>query len=115
MRWPPERGTQEMPMTKESLEPFQVVCPCCQAKLRVDPKLRAVLSHEPPPQERTVKDLTQALRGLEAEAAQRQAKFEESLRAEKGKKDLLDKKFQEALKKTKDEPITKPTRDIDLD
>jgi len=102
-------------MGQEHLEPFEVVCPCCQAKLRVDPEHHAVLSHEPPPEERTVKDLTDAVKGLQAEAAQRQARFEESLKAQKGKKSLLDKKFQDALKKAKDEPITKPTRDIDLD
>ncbi|HSB82146.1 MAG TPA: hypothetical protein VLM91_25470 [Candidatus Methylomirabilis sp.] len=102
-------------MSQEALEPFEVLCPCCQAKLRVDPALRAVLSHEPPPEERSVKDLTEAVKGLKAEAAQRQAKFQESLKAEKGKKNLLDKKFQDALKRTKDVPITKPIRDIDLD
>ena len=102
-------------MTPEPLDPFEVLCPCCQAKLRIDPALRAVLSHELPPEERSVKDLTEAMKGLKAEAAQRQAKFEESLKAEKGKKDLLDKKFQDALKRTKDTPITKPIRDIDLD
>jgi len=96
-------------------EPFDVVCPCCGARLHVDPELRAVLSHEAPPEERTIKDLTQAVKGLQAEAAQRQSRFEESLKAEKGKRSLLDKKFQEALKKAKDEPITKPIRDIDLD
>jgi hypothetical protein len=102
-------------MADRTPEPFEVVCPCCKAKLRIDPELRSILSHEPPPEERTVKDLNQALKGLEAEAAQRQARFEESMRAQKGKKDLLDRKFQDALKRAKDEPITKPTRDIDLD
>ncbi len=102
-------------MTHEPMEPFDIVCPCCQATLHVDPTLRSVLSHQPPPEERTVKDLGEAVKGLKAEAAQRQAKFEESMKAEKGKKDLLARKFQEALKRTKDTPITKPIRDIDLD
>ncbi len=102
-------------MSLEPLDPFEIICPCCQARLRVDPSLRAVLSHEPPPEERTVRDLTEAVKGLQAEAAHRQAKFEETLRAEKGKKDLLAKKFQDALKRTKDAPVTKPIRDIDLD
>jgi hypothetical protein len=102
-------------MPKESVDPFDVLCPCCQAKLRVDPGLRAVLSHELPPEQRAVKNLTDAVKGLKAEAAHRQARFEESMKAEKCKKDLLDKKFQDALKKAKDEPVTKPIRDIDLD
>ena len=103
-------------MADESVEPFEVTCPCCNAKLRLDPVLRAVLSHEPPPEPpRAVRDLTDAVKELKNEAAQRQAKFEESLRAEKGKKNLLDKRFQDALKRTKDEPITRPIRDIDLE
>jgi len=102
-------------MSQKPLEPFNVACPCCQAKLQVDPELRTVLSFEPPPEERRIKDLSEGVKGLKDEAVQRQAKFEESLRAQKTKKNLLDKKFQEALKRAKDEPITKPTRDIDLD
>jgi hypothetical protein len=102
-------------MSQEPQEPFEVLCPCCQAKLRVDPEMRAVLSHELPPEERSVKDLTDAVKGLKAEAAQRQARFEESLKLQKNKKDLLDKKFQDALKRTKDVPLSKPIRDIDLD
>jgi hypothetical protein len=102
-------------MSQEPQEPFELLCPCCQAKLRVDPEMRAVLSHELPPEERSVKDLTDAVKGLKAEAAQRQARFEESLKLQKSKKDLLDKKFQDALKRTKDVPLSKPIRDIDLD
>lgn len=102
-------------MSENAPEPFEVICPCCQARLRVDPEMRAVLSHELPPEERTVKDLSQAVMGLKAEAAQRQAKFEESLKLQKTKKDLLEKKFHDALKRTKDAPVTKPIRDIDLD
>lgn len=102
-------------MSDASREPFDVTCPCCQAKVRIDPEMRVVLSHEPPPEERTVKNLTEAVKGLKGEAAQRQAKFEESLKAERSKKDLLDRKFQDALKRTKDSPLDRPIRDIDLD
>jgi hypothetical protein len=102
-------------MSQEPQEPFEVLCPCCQARLRVDPEMRAVLSHELPPEERSVKDLSDAVKGLKAEAIQRQARFEESMKLQKQKKDLLDKKFQDALKRTKDVPLSKPIRDIDLD
>ena len=102
-------------MSQEPQEPFEVLCPCCQARLRVDPEMRAVLSHELPPEERSVKDLSDAVKGLKAEAIQRQARFEESMKLQKQKKDLLDKKFQDALKRTKDLPLGKPIRDIDLD
>ena len=45
-------------MSQEAMEPFDIVCPCCQATLRIDPTLRSVLSHELPPEERSVKDLS---------------------------------------------------------
>jgi hypothetical protein len=102
-------------MSQNPREPFEVLCPCCQARLRVDAEMGIVLSHELPPEERAVKDLTDAVKSLKAEAAQRQARFEESLKLQKNKKDVLDKKFQDALKRTKDVPLTKPIRDIDLD
>ncbi len=102
-------------MSQEMDEPFEIVCPCCQARIRVDPTMRIVLSHELPPEERSVKDLEDAVKGLKAEAAQRQARFEESLKLEKSKKDVLDRKFQDALKRTKDAPLSKPIRDIDLE
>ena len=98
----------------EPNETFEVQCPCCQATLRIDAVMHAVLSAELPPEERAIKDLTQAVQGLKDEAAQRQAKFEESLRQQKTMKDLLDRKFQDALKRTKDQPVTRPVRDIDL-
>ena len=48
-------------MSQEPMEPFDIVCPCCQATLHIDPTLRTVLSHELPPEERSVKDLTEAV------------------------------------------------------
>jgi hypothetical protein len=81
----------------------------------VDPVFQAILSHEPPPEERKVKSLVEAVQSLKEEAATRQAKFQESLHAEKGKKDLLEKKFRDALRRTKDQPLEKPVRDIDLE
>ena len=36
---------------------FVVACPCCQAKLTIDPELGAVIAHEAPPPKRSVDDL----------------------------------------------------------
>jgi hypothetical protein len=35
--------------------------------------------------------------------------------AEKGRDDALARRFEEALKQAKKEPVTRPTRDFDLD
>ncbi len=93
---------------------FQVVCPCCQGKLTVDPELKAVVAHEAPPPRRTVGDLGAALGALGARAAEREEKFRQQMQAEAQKGRLLDRKFQEGLKKAKDSPDP-PRRPFDLD
>ena len=103
-------------MAEEPTQTFEAVCPCCGARLTIDPEVRAILSHEEPPKAQTVTDLKKALEALKGEAGRRQAQFAQSMQAEKDRGKVLDRKFQEALKKAKDEPPTPPpTRDIDLD
>jgi hypothetical protein len=95
---------------------FEVSCPCCEAKLTVDPSLKAVIGHELPAKPAgPTKDLKAAMEALKGEAEKRRAQFQQAAEAEKGKSKVLDKRFQEALKKAKDEPLERPTRDIDLD
>ena len=52
---------------------------------------------------------------LAAEAARREALFQQSVAAERNRGDALSKRFEEALRQAREEPITKPTRDFDLD
>ncbi|MDA1184282.1 MAG: hypothetical protein O2930_06520 [Acidobacteria bacterium] len=100
-------------MTKLGSE-LELTCPSCRASLVVDTNLRRVVSHREP--ERTDKpELDEATRILAAEAARRDALFEQSVKAEKGRGDALDRRFDEALRQAKQEPITRPERDFDLD
>ena len=93
---------------------LEVTCPCCQAALVVDVNLGRVISHREP--ERADKpELSEAQRILAAEAARREALFEQSVAAEKTRGDALAKRFEEALKQANTEPITRPARDFDLD
>ena len=93
---------------------LEVACPCCHASLVVDTNLGRVVSHREP--ERGDKpELSEAARILAAEAARRDALFEQSVEAEKGRGDALDRRFEEALQKAKGEPVTRPPRDFDLD
>jgi hypothetical protein len=108
------RSITIMAKTKEN--DIQVTCPCCGARLTIDPQLRQVISHEaPPPQRGLSPDLDRAAALLREQAAKREALFNQSAQDLKTKSQVLDRKFQEALGKSKDEPVTKPTRDIDLD
>jgi len=49
------------------------------------------------------------------QAAKREAMFQKSFAEEKTRGDALSRRFEEALRQARDEPITKPTRDFDLD
>ena len=93
---------------------FEIDCPCCSAKLVVDANLERVIRHsEPPSADRP--ELDHAQRIVAEQAARREALFQKSVADEKGRGDALSKRFEEALKQAREEPITKPTRDFDLD
>jgi hypothetical protein len=93
---------------------IEVTCPCCQSTLVIDTNLGRVISHHEP--ERADKpELSEAQRILAEEAARREAIFQQSVAAEKTRGDALSKRFEEALRQAREEPITKPTRDFDLD
>ena len=102
-------------MAKKSAPPVEVTCPCCQAKLTIDPQLAVVLSHVVPPRAAPDVNISDAARILEEQAQRREEKFRESWEAEKKKEDVLSRKFEEALKKAKDQPVEKPLRDFDLE
>lgn len=93
---------------------IEVQCPCCSAMLVIDTNLRRVIAHRE--RERDDKpELTEAARILAEEAARRDALFDQSFHAEKNRDDALTRRFEEALKQARQEPITRPTRDFDLD
>jgi len=102
-------------MAKTHDKPILVACPCCQAKLTVDPALGVVLSHEAPPRKGPDVDLSDAAKILSEQNRQREDKFRDSWFTESNKEDILAKKFDEAMKKAKDQPAVKPIRDFDLD
>ena len=102
-------------MAKKPTPPVQVTCPCCHARLTIDPQLAAVLSHEAPPKTAPEVDISDAARILQEQARRREDKFRESWEAEKKKEEVLTRKFEEALKKAKAQPVEKPLRDFDLE
>ena len=93
---------------------LEVICPCCQSTLVVDLNLGRVVSHHEP--ERGNKpELSEAQRILAEEAARRESIFQQSVASERTRGDALSRRFEEALKQARQEPITKPMRDFDLD
>jgi hypothetical protein len=102
-------------MGRNERENLQVTCPCCRAKLTVDPVFGEVLSHEAPPKAGPNIDLENPQGVLAEQNRQREDKFADSWFRETNKEDILAKKFEEAMKKAKDAPADKPIRDFDLD
>src|SRR5207249_8589325 len=112
-RRPRRRAGRETIMARLKSE-IEVVCPCCQAELVIDTNLGRVVGHKEP--ERGNKpELGEAQRILAEEAARREAIFQQSVESEKTRGDALSRRFEEALKQARTEPVTKPTRDFDLD
>ena len=93
---------------------FVVTCPCCHAKLTIDGELSAVIAHEVPPPKRTADDLGSAFDKLRKQSAEREERFRQQMEAERQKGKVLDRKFQEGMKKAKDSPDP-PRRPFDYD
>ena len=100
-------------MTTLSSE-LELECPCCGATLVVDTNLKRVVSHRQPERE-DKPELDRAQRILAEEVARREAIFNQSVVDERGRGEALSRRFDEALKQAKKEPVERPVRDFDLD
>jgi hypothetical protein len=95
---------------------FEVTCPCCGAVMKVDIATHAVIAHTAPVKPRMFNDIEEAARAMKEQDNRRESIFRQSVEAQKHASDVLEKKFQEAVKKAKESPDTgKPIRDFDLD
>jgi len=102
-------------MAKQPTPTIEVSCPCCQSKLVIDAKLGVVLSHTEPVKAAPNVAIEDAARILADQEQRREDKFRDSWAAEQQKDDVLARKFEEALKKAKEQPASKPVRHFDLD
>jgi hypothetical protein len=93
---------------------LNIECPCCGATLTVDTNLKRVVRHTQPTRE-DMPEIDRAQSILEAEASRRETLFKQSVEAERTRGDALSRRFEEALKQAREEPVTKPQRDFDLD
>lgn len=100
----------------KDLAAFELTCPCCGAVLKVDPKTQAVIAHTAPVAPKTFNDMEEAARAMREQDSRRESIFRQSVEAQKHASDVLEKKFQEAVRRAKESPDTgKPIRDFDLD
>jgi molecular chaperone DnaK (HSP70) len=103
-------------VAKRESPSYDVTCSCCGAVLKIDPSTRAVISHKAPVKPKMFQDMEEAARAMKEQDGRRDSIFRQSVEAQKHASELLEKKFQEAVKKAKETPDTgKPIRDFDLD
>jgi hypothetical protein len=84
--------------------------------LKVDPETKAVIAHTPKAVPKMFADLGEAAKAMKEQEGRKESLFQQSVEVQKNSASLLEKKFQEAVKKAKETPNTgKPLRDFDLD
>lgn len=91
----------------------KVVCPCCSTKLVVEAQSGEILSEERPKVD-PEKSFESAMSQVKSGSQRREEAFAKAFDRTKRLDDLLEKKFEEARKKAKDEPA-KPINPMDLD
>jgi predicted nucleotide-binding protein (sugar kinase/HSP70/actin superfamily) len=94
---------------------FELECPCCEAKLKIDPEVRAVLSYIAKEKPRTLEDISAGVAKLKKAEAEREEAFQKSFSAMKSQKEVLARKFDELLKKAKENPDEPPPKPLGLE
>jgi len=93
-----------------------VTCPCCQAKLHIDPETQAIIRFEEHVKPPSIADLEAAVERQKGEAGRREDAFKKSVAEHRTHHDVLNKKFDEMLKIAREHPDEPPPkRDIDFD
>lgn len=90
---------------------LRVQCTCCEATLTVDRGSGEVLFTEKP-KKKTV-SFEDALQKLQHEKDTAADRFKEAFQREQGRMELVDKKFEEAMKHA--DELEEPIRPMDLD
>lgn len=101
-------------MNRDFEETFSVSCPCCEAELVIDGRTRSVLHHAAPAKPAPITDLAVEVSRLRSAELEREKAFERSLAAERTREQMMDRKFDELLRRAKGSPNGKPVKDIDL-
>ena len=90
---------------------LEVRCTCCDATLTVDAGAGEVLFTKQP--EKKGVSFEDALQHVKRQKETASDRFDQAFEKEKGRKDLIDLKFKEAMERA--DELEMPLRDIDLD
>ena len=94
---------------------FTITCPHCSSQIEIDGEAQLVASCTPPHKPRSTTSIEERLEALEKEKRDARDKMAEAFRSEQSGARLREEKFRKLLETARDEPVTKPIRDIDLD
>jgi hypothetical protein len=83
---------------------FEVLCPCCEATLRIDAETRAVITHKAKERPAPVEDLAAAVRRVKDEEAGRDSKFQKHVEDQRNHQAVLNKKFDALFKQAHEDP-----------
>jgi hypothetical protein len=91
-----------------------IVCPCCETRLVADTETGEILSEERP-KKNLEKSFTDAVSQVRSGESRREEAFSKAFERTKKQDSLLEKKFEEARKKARDNPDEKPFNPMDYD
>ena len=92
---------------------LEIICPCCESKLRVDQKTGEVIWKDEKKKE--LSSLSDMVKGLDAQRKEQVTLFKKQSDLQKERSRLLDEKFKESQKHVDKSDDSRPLRDIDFD
>lgn len=92
---------------------LEIICPCCEAMLVIDPVSGEVLLHKAKETKNST-SLEAMVSNLETQKSEAAKRFEKQLESQKDRARILEEKFKEAMKRAdkSDKPLINP---LDLD
>ena len=96
-------------MAKGKAGLIEIQCPCCEAKLKIDPDLATVISYQEHKKPPAIEDMAAAVQKLKGEEARRGETFQKSFDDHKSHHKVLERKFDELLRQAKESPDALPT------
>jgi hypothetical protein len=94
---------------------FKIVCPCCQAKILVDHKTGAVLSHERRVVDHSKRSFEEMLGEDKKRKNEAEDLFAQAVREHENREELLEKKFKEAFEKADKSDSAPPPHPFEYD
>lgn len=102
-------------MSTDAKGRLEILCPCCETRLVLDAATGVILSQERP-KRAPEKSFDQALDEVRGAREKADREFSRKFEQTKHEKDLLEKKFDEAMKKAeKDKDSPPPPRPFEFD